>query len=57
MEIPDYRRIALQCHEAFRGVAKDCCTTFLDGCDEGMSLSYLDFCCGILRIMKRNVRT
>ncbi|KAF8810672.1 hypothetical protein BYT27DRAFT_7221898 [Phlegmacium glaucopus] len=33
MEIPDYRRIALQYYDAFRGVAKDCWTTFLDGCD------------------------
>ena len=33
MEVPDYRRIALQYYDAFRGVAKDCWATFLDGCD------------------------
>jgi hypothetical protein len=33
MEVPDYRRIALQYYDAFRGVAKDCWTTYLDGCD------------------------
>jgi len=32
MEVPDYRRIALQYYDAFRGVAKDCWTKYLDGC-------------------------
>ena len=32
-EVPDYRRIALQYYDAFRDVAKDCWTTYLDGCD------------------------
>jgi len=31
MEVPDYRRIALQYYDAFRGMAKDCWTTYLDG--------------------------
>ena len=33
VEVPDYRRIALQYYDAFRGVAKDCWATFLRGCD------------------------
>ncbi|KAI0300408.1 hypothetical protein BC826DRAFT_1090390 [Russula brevipes] len=33
MEVPDYRRTALQYYDGFRGVAKDCWTAFLDGCD------------------------
>ena len=33
MEVPDYRRIALQYYDAFRGVAKDCWTKYLDGYD------------------------
>ena len=33
MEVPVYRRVALQYYDAFRGVAKDCWATFLDGCD------------------------
>ena len=33
MEVPDYRRTALQYYDAFRGVVKDCWTAFLDGCD------------------------
>ena len=33
IEVPDYRRIALQYCDAFRGVAKDCWTVYLDGCD------------------------
>ncbi|KAF8491859.1 hypothetical protein F5888DRAFT_1860626 [Russula emetica] len=33
MEVPDYRRIALQYYDAFRGVAKDSWTTYLDGYD------------------------
>ena len=33
MEFPDYRRIALQYYDASRGVAKDCWTTYLGGCD------------------------
>ena len=33
MEVPDYRRVALQYYDAFRGVAKDCWATILDGCD------------------------
>ena len=32
MEVPDYRRIALQYYDAFRGVARDF-WTYLDGCD------------------------
>ena len=31
MEVPEYRRIALQYYDAFRGVAKDCWTKYLDG--------------------------
>ena len=33
VEVPDYRRVALQYYDAFRGVAKDCWATLLDGCD------------------------
>ena len=33
MEVPDYRRIALQYYDTFRGVAEDCWTKYLDGCD------------------------
>jgi hypothetical protein len=32
MEVPEYRRTALQYYDAFRGVAKDCWTMFLGGC-------------------------
>lgn len=31
MEVPDYRRVALQYYDAFRAMAKDCWTAFLDG--------------------------
>jgi hypothetical protein len=33
MEVPDYRRTALQYYDAFRGLAKSCWTSFLDGYD------------------------
>jgi hypothetical protein len=33
MEVPDYRHIALQYYDAFRGLAKNCWTAFLNGCD------------------------
>ena len=33
MEVPDYRRIALQYYDAFRGLVKDCWAPFLDGCN------------------------
>jgi hypothetical protein len=32
MEVPDYRRAALQYYDAFRGLAKTCWTAFLYGC-------------------------
>lgn len=32
MEVPEYRRSALQYYVAFRGLAKTCWTAFLDGC-------------------------
>jgi hypothetical protein len=40
MQVPDYRRTALQYYDGFGGVTKDRWTTFLDGCDQGMFLSY-----------------
>jgi len=31
MEVPDYRKVALQYYDAFRGLAKDCWSAFLPG--------------------------
>ena len=33
MEVPDYRRAALQYYDAFHELAKACWTSFLDGCE------------------------
>jgi hypothetical protein len=40
MEIPNYRRKALQYFNAFRELAKTCWTEFIDGCAQGMFLVY-----------------